>query len=989
MVTFLCFSPPVTAAFGRDVRRAMIVYKFPPFEFHPGTGRLRKHGLRIKLQQKPQLILTALLGRPGETVTRQELYERLWPEGVHVDFEQGLNVAIKKLRDALGDVSDSPRYILTVAGLGYRFIGELEPERPEEDENRIGSLAETAVGQDGNAPSEPSSEEVRTDNRLPSQSWWAPPPGAARRQGTWLTRSFRLEPLRLALYVVLIFALAGALVLANRYARATSAHLSARRSIAVLGFTNLNRDARESWIDPALSQWINTELASGGRIRIIPKEAIDQIRSQLGLQDDPGRLSAENLRKIKTNLDPDLVVTGSYVSLGDERISRLRLDLQVRDASSGEILHTVSVTGTKPEVSELALQAGDQLRSVLQIGPFSAGERNAILAMLPSNPDAARLYTEGFAQLERSDAMDARALLGQAIAIEPGHALSHAALSYADSSLGFAAEAAREARQALDLSTGLPLEEKMLVEGQYRETRDEWDKAIEIYRSLFALYPERVEYGLRLAHTETLSGNSAMAFETIRRLRELKLPATAVEETDLAEAEAAAAIADFRRQEATAAKAGGVARQTGNTLVVAKAEVLEGEAQRSLGDYESALAGWEDAKNIFASYGDRSSVIGILIDEGRLQRQRGDLALAEQLFDEAIATSRQIGDQANLGRALSALGQFKMHQVSGELGRKLSAEAVAIFQRIGNKQEEAYALSLVADTLFAHRAHAKQLYQRSLELSREANDRSRTAGRLMDLGIIATLECDLATAERDLSQALQIYHETGERNREALQLKHLANVYMWEGRLKDAENLDRQAIALVQSDVDANIRGEVRQNLADVQREAGELGEAEQSLRLAISEHRQANDYGYVKIAEIHLAEILAMEGRDRESREALVEYDRVVPWARPQGVHEIMRMWILARLDQTEGRHQEALRKAQRGVAQALAADEPCAAMRARMLLGEIELADGKHAAGQRELKQLSNDAAAKGFYLIQRQAQELLSTETARLPGKSSNRL
>ena len=524
------------------------------------------------------------------------------------------------------------------------------------------------------------------------------------------------------------------------------------------------------------------------------------------------------------------------------------------------------------------------------------------------------------------------------------------------------------------------------MEGQYRETRYEWDKAIHIYRSLFALHPERVEYGLRLAHTDTLAGNPAMAFETIRRLRELQLPASAEEETDLAEAETAAAISDFSRQQGCAARAAVNARRSGNTLLLARAEVLEGEAKRSLGDYENALSRFEDAKTIFASYGDQSSIVAILVDEGRLYRQKGDLARAEELLQEAITSSRRFGDLASLGRALTALGEFKMFQVGGAFGRAISKQAVDIFRSIGDKKDEAYALSLVADTHFTYqRAEAKQFYERSLGLSREVNDRSRVAGRLMDLGIIATLDCDFDVAERNFREALQIYRETGEHNRAALQLKHLANVYMWRGRLADAANMDQHAIALLPSDIDANIRGEIRQHLADVQREAGELIQAENSLHLAINEHRQANDYGYVKLAEMHLAEILAMEGKYQESRAALGEFDQLVPWSIPAGARETLGVLILARLDFANGKTGEALRKVRRAVVQWLAINDQGSAMRARLLLGELEIASGDAIAGQRELRKLEQEAAAKGLGLIQSRAQRLLGAQTAQLSDKS----
>lgn len=104
----------------------MPIYRFPPFEFNPGTGRLTKHGRRIKLQPKLQVLLTALLQERGTTLSRQILFARLWPEGTFVDFDQGLSVAVKKLRNALGDSSDQPNYVATVAGSGYRFIATVE-----------------------------------------------------------------------------------------------------------------------------------------------------------------------------------------------------------------------------------------------------------------------------------------------------------------------------------------------------------------------------------------------------------------------------------------------------------------------------------------------------------------------------------------------------------------------------------------------------------------------------------------------------------------------------------------------------------------------------------------------------------------------------------------------------------------------------------------------------------------------------------------------
>src|SRR5579864_1504087 len=95
---------------------------FGVFEVDLRTGELRKRGVKIKLQEKPFQILAALLASPGQTVTREELRQKLWPSGTYVDFDRSLNTGLRKLREALEDSADNPRFIETLPKRGYRFI---------------------------------------------------------------------------------------------------------------------------------------------------------------------------------------------------------------------------------------------------------------------------------------------------------------------------------------------------------------------------------------------------------------------------------------------------------------------------------------------------------------------------------------------------------------------------------------------------------------------------------------------------------------------------------------------------------------------------------------------------------------------------------------------------------------------------------------------------------------------------------------------------
>src|SRR5215470_10814955 len=125
------------------------LYRFGPFELDVRAGELRKYGTRIRLQEQPLRLLTMLLARPGEAVLRDEIQQALWPNRTVVEFDQGINAAIKRLRTALGDSAVGARYIETLARRGYRFIAALERIDPAVDRMAAGTedLAGRTIGQ--------------------------------------------------------------------------------------------------------------------------------------------------------------------------------------------------------------------------------------------------------------------------------------------------------------------------------------------------------------------------------------------------------------------------------------------------------------------------------------------------------------------------------------------------------------------------------------------------------------------------------------------------------------------------------------------------------------------------------------------------------------------------------------------------------------------------------------------------------------------------
>ena len=130
----------------RETGASGLVYRFGSFELNPLEGELRKHGVHIKLQDQPLQILSLLLEHPGHVVSREEIQTKLWPPDTHVDYDNAINSAMRKLREALSDTSENPRFIETLPRRGYRFLGTIERLPRTEPETESTPAAEAPVG---------------------------------------------------------------------------------------------------------------------------------------------------------------------------------------------------------------------------------------------------------------------------------------------------------------------------------------------------------------------------------------------------------------------------------------------------------------------------------------------------------------------------------------------------------------------------------------------------------------------------------------------------------------------------------------------------------------------------------------------------------------------------------------------------------------------------------------------------------------------------
>jgi cholera toxin transcriptional activator len=144
-------------------------YTFDDYEADLRAAELRRKGNRLKLQLQPFQVLVALLERPKEVVTREELRQRLWPEDTFVDFDHGLNTAVAKLREVLGDSASAPRYIETIAKRGYRFLAEVQTTADQQPSPAVHAQTAAPVAQTSSSP-------AATENAMIAETRSAQPP---------------------------------------------------------------------------------------------------------------------------------------------------------------------------------------------------------------------------------------------------------------------------------------------------------------------------------------------------------------------------------------------------------------------------------------------------------------------------------------------------------------------------------------------------------------------------------------------------------------------------------------------------------------------------------------------------------------------------------------------------------------------------------------------------------------------------------------------
>jgi tetratricopeptide (TPR) repeat protein/TolB-like protein len=894
--------------------------------------------------------LSLLLDRPGDVVTREQLRQQLWPSDTFVDFEHSLNTAIKELRGVLNDSATESRFIQTLPKLGYRFIFPVELGAP----NFQPSLPAAPVGP------EPIHPQVLAD-----PATLASGPGAQR--WTWLS----LAAVAILVFgIVMVVARMG--VFRHFSSGATSAALKPRPSIAVLGFKNLSRKPDDEWMSTAMAEMLGAELASGQQIRVIPSENIARMKMDLSLA-PTDTYGQETLGKIHNHLGTDMVTSGSYLALPDGSSTKLRIVLQVQDTHTGETIAAITVDGAESDLPQLISAGGDKLRHTLGIGTLSPAATREVRASFPANSEAERLYAEGLAKLQGFDALAARELFEKAIAADPNHALSHSALADTLSHLGYDLNAQAEAKKALELSSNLSREDKLSIEGRFRELTHDRDGATEIYRTLHNFFPDNLDYGLRFARAQYVANHASDSLDTVAALRRLPAPMGSDPRIDLVEFHAAERLGDMKRSQKAAAAGIARAKTLGSGLLLASSLTAESWAWSNLGEFDKAIDDQSQARDLYAAAGDTYEAAVAANGIGMFQRNKGDLVESRKSLEAALAEFRRSGAQWDIASCSNHLGE--VFQEAGDLDQARShlEEALQIQRSLQDKRGVAADLDNLSNVeLSAGRlSAARKMKEEALRNFREVGDKRGESITLINLGEVLYQQGELASAKETYSQAAVIDRATSHKSSLAYSLVGLAEVQTAQDQLSDALASTQESMTLREQTKEEVHSAESDVQLAIIAIEQGKPVESELFARKAVAIFEQHKSPSSTSIAESALARSLLAQGKLADARAAA---DRAATLAHQGGDRMILMAagFAEAEVDTRSGKAADAERNLSALHDQAKRDGYVAFELEARLLSAQAEIESGKLAAARAHLDRLQADARNEGFLLIARKAGE-----------------
>lgn len=523
------------------------IIRFGSFEADLHTRELRKHGLRLKVQEQPFQVLAMLLARPGELVTREEIRSRLWPQDTFIDFDHGLNAAVRRLRDALNDDAETPRFVETLPRRGYRFIAPVEKLTIEEAVQQKVGVTNSAVATTGSAETgaglaeklalqkivdhghemDPTPVSIAAkpaavvDSEIPPAVMPLPvrPSASIPQQPLVLQRAEEArvrKRVKVLFAAILMLAVVAAAFVPYQIAR-KKAKRPAIRSLAVLPLQNLSGDPAQQYLADGITEELIGRLSGIRDLRVISRTSVMRFKNT--------QLSIPEIARM---LGVDAVVEGSVMRDGD----RIRVHAQLIRAASDEHFWSESYDRELRDVLAMDADVAQAVARKVEV-TITGEEHERLRAVRSVSPQVYENYLQGKFAFGRgnnkSDLEESITYFSQAINKDPTFAPSYLGLASAYWDLGSVfmggvaeqerPKAVLAAQKALELDPDLA--EAHVLMALIAETQWHWEEAESEYHRALDLRPNDAVAYSGLAWWLDCQGRTEEAVTMRRHAREL------------------------------------------------------------------------------------------------------------------------------------------------------------------------------------------------------------------------------------------------------------------------------------------------------------------------------------------------------------------------------------------------------------------------------------------------------------------------------------
>jgi TolB-like protein/DNA-binding winged helix-turn-helix (wHTH) protein/Tfp pilus assembly protein PilF len=481
------------------------VVRFGVFQVDLTSGELRKHGARIRLQDQPRQILSVLLETPGDLVSREELCKRLWPGNTFVDFDHSLNTAVMRLREALSDSPENPRFIETVPRHGYRFIAPVEETSPDEL---------PAASKPLEHPHSPDASPISSQNIPPTPTQAAP-------MSLWQKFANFASRRRIASLTLISIAAAGiiavSVLLARTYAHSTGLSKETK-SIVVLPLENLSEDKDQQYFADGMTDELIAHLAKIRSLRVISRTSAMEYKG-----------SRKPLSEIARELKVDAVVEGTVLRSGN----RVRITAELIQVATDRHLWAETYESQLDDVLSLQNQVASAIVNEIRI-TLTPHEQEQLATVRPVSAEGYEDYLRGrYYWNKRSEEGLTKAIHYFELATQkdPQSALAYAGLADCYSIIGSAIvgtvpsqEVAPKARaaalRALQLDDSLAESQTSLATVLFNYDWD-WAGAAKGFRRAIELNPSYATAYQRYSLYLMAIGETQQSIAEINRARQL------------------------------------------------------------------------------------------------------------------------------------------------------------------------------------------------------------------------------------------------------------------------------------------------------------------------------------------------------------------------------------------------------------------------------------------------------------------------------------